>query len=109
MGSSEQLISTFINCGRHKYETTTLNDRSNIDQIYEQVRLLCGSHIPNIYYLVFYDFESKKIVKLNQNHLSKKFNLFQLNSSNVVHFVELYVVDAANEPDTPSGIYKFQS
>jgi hypothetical protein len=53
---------------------------------------------------VFYDFESKKIVKLNQNHLSKKFNLFQLDSSNVVHFVELYVVDAADEPDTPSGI-----
>ncbi|CAF4148469.1 unnamed protein product [Rotaria sordida] len=119
MTSSNQILNTYINCGYYKRYTTSLNDRSNIGQIHEQIRHLFGSYLPNFYCLKFYDIESKKFVKLNQNVLDYGSNPFQLKSSiddqnieNIADFVELYVIDTTDENsdhDTQSGVQCYEN
>ncbi len=111
MASSKQSINTYINCGHCKSITTIFNDQSTIDQIHEHVRCLCGPHLPNSFCLMFYNSDRKKLIKLNQNELDDKLNPFRLNSfmddqaiENMVSFVELYVIDTADETDAESGI-----
>ncbi|CAF1176210.1 unnamed protein product [Rotaria sp. Silwood1] len=114
MTLSHQTINTYINCGCDKRHTTSLNNQSNIDQIHEHIRDLFGSHLPKSYYLTFYNNEHKKFIKLNQNVLDYGWNPFQLKSSinnqsieNILHFVELYVIDTTDENsdhDTQSGV-----
>jgi hypothetical protein len=60
---------------------------------------------------MFYNSDRKKLIKLNQNELDDKLNPFRLNSfmddqaiENMVSFVELYVIDTADETDAESGI-----
>ena len=106
MSSIIPLVSTTIHCGGRNVTTIAFNDQSSIDQIHGQVRVLCGTHLPNDYCLMFYHVHLKKFVPLNQRYLFGESNVFRLNSSIIAHnenHVDLWVIDMANENDTSSG------
>ena len=109
MSFSIPLINTTIHCGGHNLTTTTFDDQSSIDDIHEQVRLLCRSYIPNVYCLQFYHVRLMKFVALNQNYLLGRSNIFRLDSSIISHDdnrIELWVQNMTNEQDAAPGISK---